>query len=96
MPAVLDAPTAARSYDAPPFGAGTASFPPSSPDRRGANRGSGTGTERRQFGASHDTGRPEVDELAEAVDRYKLENRRRFITYAELYDVMIGLGYDRP
>ena len=95
MPAVLDAPAAPTSA-APSFGAGTAAFPPSPLDRRGANRGSATGAERRQFGTSHDTGRPEVDELAEAVDRYKLENRRRFITYAELYDVMIGLGYDRP
>ena len=37
-----------------------------------------------------------MDELAAAVDRYKLENRRRFITYAELYDVMASLGYERP
>ena len=35
------------------------------------------------------------DELAEAVDNYKLRHRRRFITYEELYDVMASLGYHR-
>ena len=84
MPAVLDAPAAA-----PAFGPGR--------DRRqNFAAAAGRTVERRQFGTSHATGRPEVDELAEAVDRYKLENRRRFITYAELYDVMIDLGYERP
>lgn len=51
--------------------------------------------ERRQFRASHNTGRPEVDELANAVDQYKLNRRRRFITYEELFDVMAGLGYHK-
>ena len=88
MPAVLDPPASAPSAI---FGA-----PMPARDRRSANRGPTGGADRRQFGASHDTGRPEVDELAAAVDLYKLENRRRFITYAELYDVMIGLGYERP
>ena len=88
MPAVLDASAAA------PARFSDSTF---SPDRRSDRAGAASRTvERRQFGTSHATGRPEVDELAEAVDRYKLENRRRFITYAELYDVMIGLGYDRP
>ena len=93
MPAVLDAPAAAP----PRFS--DAAFSPGRPgsDRRQDRAGAASRTvERRQFGTSHATGRPEVDELAEAVDRYKLENRRRFITYAELYDVMTGLGYDRP
>jgi hypothetical protein len=49
--------------------------------------------ERRQFRASTSTGRPEVDELATAVDQYKLNRRRRFITYEELYDVIAELGY---
>ncbi|NNJ26661.1 hypothetical protein [Alienimonas chondri] len=87
MPALIDAPAENRSaFDTP--------MPPR--DRRTADSGAHRGAERRQFGTVHDTGRPEVDELASAVDRYKLENRRRFITYAELYDVMISLGYDRP
>ncbi len=49
--------------------------------------------ERRQFSDSRSSSRPEVSELAEAVDRYKLLHRRRFITFEELYDVMAGLGY---
>lgn len=51
--------------------------------------------ERRQFSDSRDSGRPEVDELAKAVDTYKLLHRRRFITFEELYDVMASLGYHR-
>ena len=51
------------------------------------------GTERRQFVDSRDTFRPEVLELAEAVDQYKLRHRRRFITFEELYDVIADLGY---
>jgi hypothetical protein len=51
------------------------------------------GPERRQFQDSRSEARPEVVELAEAVDHYKLRHRRRFITFEELYDVIAGLGY---
>lgn len=51
------------------------------------------GPERRQFSNSHTSTRPEVVELGEAIDRYKLLHRRRFITFEELYDVITGLGY---
>ncbi len=51
------------------------------------------GGERRQFVDSRQTFRPEVIELAEAVDQYKLRHRRRFITFEELYDVIAELGY---
>jgi len=51
------------------------------------------GMERRQFSSTRNHARPEVAELAEAVDQYKLRHRRRFITYEELFDVMAGLGY---
>ena len=51
--------------------------------------------ERRQFRASHSSDRPEVEELANAVDQYKLNRRRRFITYEELYDVIAELGYHK-
>ena len=54
------------------------------------------GTERRQFIDSRQTFRPEVIELAEAVDQYKLRHRRRFITFEELYDVIAELGYRKP
>lgn len=53
------------------------------------------GSERRQFINAQPAGRPEVQELAEAVDQYKLRHRRRFITFEELYDVMATLGYQK-
>lgn len=64
-------------------------------DRRqqgGARQG---GAERRQFVDSRDSLRPEVSELAEAVDQYKLRHRRRFITFEELYNVISELGYHK-
>ena len=53
------------------------------------------GVERRQFSNSHDSMRPEVAELAEAIDQYKLRHRRRFITFEELFDVIDSLGYHK-
>lgn len=64
-------------------------------DRRQTGGYRRDGAERRQFVDSRQSFRPEVLELAEAVDRYKLRHRRRFITYEELYDVMAELGYHR-
>ena len=65
-------------------------------DRRQNGSNSRTeGHERRQFGNNYSNLRPEVQEFAEAVDRYKLMHRRRFITYEELYDVMASLGYKK-
>ena len=34
-------------------------------------------------------------ELASAIDLYKLSHHRRFITFEELYDVMVSLGYHK-
>ena len=78
-----------------PSSAGTPS--PEFVDRRqtGVGRHEG-GLERRQFIASKGTGRPEVDELSQAIDQYKLRHRRRFITFEELYDVFASLGYRKP
>jgi len=64
-------------------------------DRRQSGAARPGGVERRQFTNSHSGSRPEVGELAQAVDRYKLLHRRRFITYDELYDVFVGLGYHK-
>ncbi len=65
-------------------------------DRRQGSGGRAEATvERRQFLASHSSLRPEVKELAEAVDQYKLVHRRRFITYEELFNVMEELGYHK-
>lgn len=63
-------------------------------ERRGTSSGP-PGVERRQFSSSPNSARPEVNELAEAVDAYKMRHRRRFITYEELYDVVQSLGYHR-
>ena len=63
------------------------------PDRRQVSSAPRAFGERRQFVDSRTTLRPEVAELAEAVDQYKLRHRRRFITFEELFDVMWSLGY---
>ena len=64
-------------------------------DRRSADRGSSNGIERRQFRDGNRSAIPEVEELANAIDEYKLQNRRRFITFEELYGVIQELGYHR-
>lgn len=51
--------------------------------------------ERRQFTNSHDELSPEAQELAAAIDLYKLQHRRRFITYEEMLAVMKTLGYHK-
>ena len=54
-----------------------------------------SGSERRQFRDGDRSSRPEVAELASAVDDYKVAHRRRFITFEELFDVMASLGYHK-
>lgn len=51
--------------------------------------------ERRQFRDGNRSSRPEVAELANAIDDYKVAHHRRFITFEELFDVMTSLGYHR-
>ena len=76
------------------FGSGEQNGPAFA-DRRQASGMRKEGCERRQFIDSRRTFRPEVIELAEAVDQYKLRHRRRFITFEELYDVIAELGYQK-
>ena len=64
-------------------------------DRRAQVASRDGGAERRQFSASVNTTRPEVAELSEAVDQYKLRHHRRFITFEELYAVIAELGYHK-
>lgn len=64
-------------------------------DRRRSAQAGNPGVERRQFSDSRENTRPEVAELAAAVDKYKLEHRRRFITFEELYGVIESLGYHK-
>jgi len=61
-------------------------------DRRNYEQGA-PGRERRQFTNSHEELSPDAREIAQAVDEYKLTRRRRFITYEEMLDVMVSLGY---
>lgn len=61
-------------------------------DRRSKDDTS-TGFERRQFGNSHATLSPDARELAEAIDAYKVEHRRRYITFEEMLKVIQSLGY---
>ena len=66
------------------------------PERRRANvQSEFAGAERRQFASSHDELSPEGRELAEAIDNYKLEHRRRYITHDETLEVVRSLGYHR-
>lgn len=51
--------------------------------------------ERRQFGNSYQDLSPRGRELAEAIDQYKLVNRRRYVTAEELLSVIESLGYRR-
>lgn len=70
---------------------------PSQPfvDRRRNSEGEANHRERRQFSDARKSDRPEVDELAKAIDEYKVRNRRRFITFEEIYDVITELGYHK-
>jgi len=66
--------------------------------RRGMNPGMGAppqGVERRQFGDCYDGLSPEARQLAEAIEQYKIQNRRRFITYEEMLSVIKTLGYHK-
>lgn len=64
-------------------------------ERRGTGDARDGAPERRQFKATQDSSRPEVAEMAAAVDAYKARHRRRFITFDELFDVIAELGYHK-
>ncbi|MBA3316314.1 MAG: hypothetical protein M3552_21100 [Planctomycetota bacterium] len=68
---------------------------PSFVERRQRSLGPACGADRRQFADSRDNLPPAVAELSQAIDRYKLMHRRRFITVEELYQVVTGLGYHK-
>jgi hypothetical protein len=76
-----------------PGGASEQAEPSQFVDRRSAS--DSTAGERRQFGSSHsglsDAGR----ELALAIDQYKLQHHRRYITCDEMLTVLHQLGYSR-
>ena len=65
--------------------------------RRGMNPNGGPppGAERRTFSNAYDGLSPDAQQLAQAIDQYKLHNRRRFITYEEMLAVILSLGYHK-
>lgn len=64
-------------------------------ERRKSNNPDNPVIERRQFSNSHAELSPPAQELAQAIDQYKLQNRRRFITYEEMFEIISELGYKR-
>ena len=71
----------------------SAMHPPAFLDRRSGDAGQSPNRERRQFADSHAELSPEAQDLAAAIDTYKLVHRRRFITYEEMLGVIKSLGY---
>lgn len=61
-------------------------------DRRGRGGRTGGG-ERRQFGSSHAGLSADGRELATAIDKYKVQHHRRYITCDEMLKVLGQLGY---
>ncbi len=59
--------------------------------RRGA--GARGKSERRQFGSSHEGLSEAGRELALAIDQYKMQHHRRYITCDEMLLVLAHLGY---
>ena len=51
--------------------------------------------ERRQFAENRETLSPDVCELGEAIDAFKLAHQRRFVTLAEVLDIVKSLGYHK-
>ena len=51
--------------------------------------------ERRQFANSYDELSPDAAELARAIDGYKVQHRRRFVTFEEMLGVIKSLGYSK-
>ena len=62
-------------------------------DRRNDSASVPASSERRQFGNSHQGLSDDGRELALAIDRYKLENHRRYLTCDEMIKVIGDLGY---
>ena len=64
-------------------------------DRRSAEGQSEARGERRQFGSSHAGLTEDGIELATAIDHYKVQNHRRYLTCDEMLSVMRSLGYSK-
>lgn len=64
-------------------------------DRRSSTKGVPARSERRQFGSSHYGLTDEGRELALAIDQYKVEHHRRYLTCDEMLAVITSLGYTK-
>ncbi len=64
-------------------------------DRRQGSANNPAGLERRQFGNTHYGLSPAARELAEAIDQYKLQHHRRYVTFEEMLQVITDLGYSK-
>ncbi len=64
-------------------------------DRRNYVHDGAPGRDRRQFINSYSELSQDAQELAMAIDQYKLLHRRRFITYEEMLSVFQSLGYEK-
>ncbi|WP_230276416.1 hypothetical protein [Rhodopirellula halodulae] len=63
--------------------------------RRNRESSDGFARERRQFGSSHADLSEDGRELAAAIDQYKMQHHRRYITCDEMLLVMRQLGYSK-
>jgi hypothetical protein len=64
-------------------------------DRRSADGKPKHPSERRQFGSSHAGLTDDGLELAAAIDQYKVEHHRRYLTCDEMLSVLHDLGYSK-
>ena len=82
---------------AAPLTLGTPLVPAVTPfvERRSTSPSRGA-AERRQFGSTHFGLSPAGRKLALAIDQYKLEHHRRYITCDEMLEVISALGYQQP
>jgi hypothetical protein len=65
-------------------------------DRRGPlHDGNEPMFERRQFANSYEELSPDAADLARAIDGYKVQHRRRFVTFEEMLSVIKSLGYSK-
>ncbi len=64
-------------------------------DRRNPVGSESDTSERRQFGSMHTSLSENGRELALAIDEYKVQNHRRYLTCDEMLTVLRGLGYTK-
>ncbi len=69
--------------------------PPGMVDRRQRQQPAPHGQERRQFASTYGDLSPDARELALAIDSYKAEHRRRYLTFEEMLAVIKRLGYHK-